>query len=364
MATATNIQATTSTIQTVPNVSASLVVLPCDNVEAKWKTVARRLPEVVIATNERLPYLLEIRQAISKGQPDLALADLQLACHLAEYLADGILLNQLIEKCLDVTHYDNKDYLALKIKFSLSLAKMGMFERALSVLELELLAHPFDNNLLYAASVIQTQWQETPYTLADCRSDKLMLLPLTQDYLNDFCWQYTDSISDLCNLPKFTSNDEWLNWLTNDNRPKEQKLFAVLHKDWGFIGSVSIEVFQGIGFFYYWLGTDFQRLGYGPEAVNILLHLAEKHITMDCCYAKVYQHNQASHKAMAKLGFNALTMKAKPPCDNEIFYYKGPEKSHWNNYQELEWLLKMQYSTAELEGPEGCLYTLNKGGFG
>ena len=326
--------------------------------EPRWEKEVAQLPELAIDASHRLHYLLDIRHALSIESAPLSQVELQLASTLTEYLADDPLLNQLLEQRLVMISRDDKNYLPLKIQQAQCLAKMGLLEQAYSLLELELIANPFDNNLLRAISDIQQLWQAIPYALIDCRSEKLMLVPLTQDYLNDFCWLYEDSsIRELCNLPDFTSDEEWLSWLNKCNRSVEQQLFAVLHKDWGFIGSVSIEIYHGVGFFYYWLGGHFQGLGYGPQAVDILLNLAEKYLSMDCCYAKVYQHNQRSHKAMAKLGFSPLTIKAKSPYDNESFYYSGPKKSNWDNYRELEWLLQVQDSMTELAGPEGCLYT-------
>ena len=77
---------------------------------------------------------------------------------------------------------------------------------------------------------------------------------------------------------------------------------------------------------------------------------------MDCCYAKVYQDNTPSQKAMAKIGFSELTIKAQPPYDNEIYYYRGPKRSRWESYCELDWLIKMQCSDEMLIVPEACIY--------
>jgi len=350
--------------------------------QVNWKVAAKKLPNLFIPSNERLAYLSAIKQLLRGNAsevgseiassitrtnanltPNLAVKieqELALACELTEHLADGILLIQLLEQRLTINGSDTEQYLSLNIKLAQNLAHMGMFERASTIVELALLAHPFDHKLLITANDIQAQWRAIPYDLADCRSHELMLIPLTSQYMSDYYWQYSDpSIQALCNLPHFTTGDEWLHWLAQNNNMPEQRVFAVLHKDWGFIGSVSIEVFQGVGFFYYWLGTDFQGQGFGPQAVNLLLALAQKYFTMDCCYAKVYQHNQPSHKAMLKLGFSALIATTKAPYDNEIFYYAGPKQTNWDNYRELEWLLKMQCSMAELEGPKECLYVGN-----
>ncbi|ASA57323.1 GNAT family N-acetyltransferase [Vibrio gazogenes] len=168
---------------------------------------------------------------------------------------------------------------------------------------------------------------------------ELTLTLLEPHHIDSYRWAYTKqrdankSVATLCNLPKFHNDDEWRNWLHTCRRYPNHYLYAVIHQEWGFIGSVCLEVFNGTGFFYYWLGEDFQGYGFGPQAVTILLKMGEQQKGMRCCYAKVYDHNLPSQKALTKIGFTALPIQVSSADNNEKWYYFGPDKTErqWRN---------------------------------
>ncbi|WDE01675.1 GNAT family N-acetyltransferase [Thalassomonas actiniarum] len=326
-----------------------------------WLQAADMLAHNQVGAGQRLELMLQMRQALAPESPALSQAQLLLASDLAGYLSDWPLLASICGKLLEINQGGSKTNLnpsgtetlninELCIKQSYCLEQMGLYSEALAVLENQLLARPFDPELITNYEYCKSQRQQLPFALTDLQDDPLMLLPLSEQHLENFSWQYADSrIRKLCNLPKFTSNEQWLQWLNSCRQERGLYLFAVMHIEWGFIGSVSLEVYQGVGFFYYWLGADFQGQGYGPKAVARLLALAQRYFAQDCCYAKVYHHNVPSQKAMAKLGFTPLNFEIKPPFANETFYYLGPEKSQWDLYRELNWLLQAQDSELELE---------------
>ncbi|NEO24711.1 GNAT family N-acetyltransferase [Moorena sp. SIO4A5] len=158
------------------------------------------------------------------------------------------------------------------------------------------------------------------------RSDQLLLTPLQTYHEEDFLWQYADpNIAELCNLPDFDDEEDWQEWLKTNQTKSTKYQFAVNHKYWGFIGSVGLEISQRIGFFFYWLGTDFQGNGYGSQAVRIMLDWASRYLGLRCCYAKAYKHNIPSKKAMEKIGFRPLPFKTTIPeredYEEELFYW-------------------------------------------
>lgn len=158
--------------------------------------------------------------------------------------------------------------------------------------------------------------------------DGLRLEPLGHQHLADFAWQYHDpEIAELCCLPRFADDAQWHAWLERCWRYGDQRLYAVLHPEWGFIGSVSlIECAVGnarVGFFYYWLGADFQGCGLGPRAVRLLLAHARDARGLRSCHAKVFDDNRRSRRALEKLGFRALPVRGIPPFDGETFYRLG-----------------------------------------
>jgi len=161
--------------------------------------------------------------------------------------------------------------------------------------------------------------------------DGLRLEPLGHQHQADFAWQYHDpQIAALCCLPHFADDAQWHAWLDRCWRYGDQRLYAVLHPEWGFVGSVSlIECVVGharVGFFYYWFGPDFQGCGLGPRAVRLLLAHARDTRGLHSCHAKVFDGNRRSRRALEKLGFRALPVRGIPPFDGETFYRLGLDR--------------------------------------
>lgn len=175
---------------------------------------------------------------------------------------------------------------------------------------------------------------------SDWNDAELALEPLAHHHLPDFAWQYHDpDIAERCALPHFEDDVHWHRWLDVLHADANQRVFAVLHREWGFIGCVSLILHDGVGFFYYWLGPDFQGHGFGPRAVALLLAMARRDYGMRCCYAKVYDTNAASRRALEKLGFEALGICGAAPDQNQMFYRCGERQPGTTVVEELHLLL-------------------------
>lgn len=152
-------------------------------------------------------------------------------------------------------------------------------------------------------------------------SQPLSLCPLTSSHQLDFQWQYFDrNIAELCCLPHLTNEADWQRWLQEQHRIGGRTTWGIFHHTLGFIGVVSLTLLNGIGFFYYWLGKDFQQRGLGPKAVTQLLQYASDHWGLQRCYAKVFQHNMPSIQALEKMQFQRLSLTAGRPYDDELYY--------------------------------------------
>ena len=171
--------------------------------------------------------------------------------------------------------------------------------------------------------------------------DTLTLEPLGHHHAEDFAWQYFDpEIARRCCLPTFVDHAQWHRWLDQCWRYGDQRLYAVIHPEWGFVGSVSLIVRGDTGFFYYWLGRDFQGYGLGPAAAALLLDDAHARLDMRTCYAKVFEDNAASRRALEKLGFQALDFRPAPPHADEMFYRLGGAQSREDSVEELRTLFE------------------------
>jgi RimJ/RimL family protein N-acetyltransferase len=170
--------------------------------------------------------------------------------------------------------------------------------------------------------------------------DELRLEPLGHHHMPDFAWQYYDpAIAELCCLPSFGTADEWHRWLNGVYAHDDERIFAVIHRVWGFVGCVSLVLHGDIGFFSYWIGRDFQGYGFGPSAASLLLTAAHQHAGMRCCYTKVYDYNTPSRKGLEKIGFEYLGICAVAPNDNQLFYRLGEKDARASTVAELHALM-------------------------
>lgn len=168
------------------------------------------------------------------------------------------------------------------------------------------------------------QWR-TQQCVVVSPDQQLQLEPLAPHHCEDFLWQFAEpAIAQLCDLPAFREPEPWLEWLDQCYSVGDELLLAIIHPQWGFIGSVSLVIRDGLGFFYYWLGADFQGQRLGPQAVELLLQHASAHYGLHTCYAKAFYYNQPSIRAMARLGFDELALQVAEPYQDERLFRRGP----------------------------------------
>jgi len=169
---------------------------------------------------------------------------------------------------------------------------------------------------------------------------ELALEPLAHHHERDFAWQYHDpAIASLCCLPVFIDALDWHHWLADTWRDGHRLPYAVLHREWGFIGCVSLALHRDLGFFYYWLGRDFQGHGVGPRAGQLLLAMGERAFGLRCCYAKAFDYNLRSRRGLEKMGFVDLGMRGAGDDRNQVFYRRGPAQGRARTVDELHRLL-------------------------
>jgi RimJ/RimL family protein N-acetyltransferase len=213
------------------------------------------------------------------------------------------------------------------LQLSVAYWQMGMLTEAEQFLQSSQPLLSEDNPLRDFHHQITQDIDQLPVEHQQICDGDISLSPLEEQHISSFSWVYHDpKIAQLCHLPTFEDDQKWFNWLVGNQSDLNKVLFAVNHRQWGFIGSVFLAVHQGVGFFYYWLGQDFQGQGFGPQAVNLLLQLGKAHMGMTCCYAKAYKENISSHHAMKKIGFEPLPFTVAEPNENEMYFYYGADK--------------------------------------
>jgi RimJ/RimL family protein N-acetyltransferase len=321
-----------------------------------WQEQLARLVESYIDPKDRLYWMLSMRDwlqanlqcvdnasgqstvqySMAETDDDTLESNLRLMCELAYKLCDWVViikvheyLDKLPEETTSVmANGDVEQQLIIQyLQLAVAYWQMGQLDNAEAFLRQKLQQLPPGTPLTDFYQHIQHDIARMVFESEIRQEDDLLLMPLEEQHLSGFSLVYDDpQIAKLCNLPDFSDDEQWFNWLDIDQNNAHKHVFAVIHKQWGLIGSVSIEVHDGVGFFYYWLGQDFQGGGLGPKAVLMLLQLAECHMGMKCCYAKAFEHNLPSQKAMAKMGFQILPFKVVADGDNQVYFYRGTDR--------------------------------------
>jgi len=236
------------------------------------------------------------------------------------------------------------------ITLSFAYWKSGQHHLAFQLLQHHMLTDANDENLFQFYSSLQQLEQGRSRFSRPQLSGLLSLEPLSFHHQQEFYWQYFDpKIAELCCLPNFIDANDWQQWLSGQQQLGDQLDFAIMHQQWGFIGVVSLIMHRGNGFFYFWLGQDFQHKGLGSQAVELLLELGKEQYALKACFAKVFKHNTASQKAMQKVGFQCLPFAATEP--SELFFYRGQEQSTESLYLQLEQILLDMNSETQLAPP-------------
>ncbi|BFT29947.1 hypothetical protein D210916BOD24_11230 [Alteromonas sp. D210916BOD_24] len=285
-----------------------------------------------ITPSSRLELMLDLRSTIKDKASTLTKTQKQQLAELVKYICDWPLL-------IDLSKRGFVNPTCHEVVFPY--IQLGDFKKGLSTLNNWIIELPADKKLLAQQTYLKSKLTEKDYKEVLVKTGKIHITPLEYHHVSDFIWQFADpAIAELCSMPKFESAEHWINWLYECKRDNHQHLYAIVHEEWGFIGSVCLLLHNKLGFFYYWLGKDFQGQGLGPRAVRILLDIGYKKLGMESCFTKIFDHNTSSHKAITKLDFDKLPFTAIAPSENEIFYYQGKETHSETLYQQLFWLLE------------------------
>jgi len=196
----------------------------------------------------------------------------------------------------------------------------GDLERALERLSGQADADDFAMLLHTEFAARAGHWQTLDWYHATCARDgDLALEPLGTEHTDAFFEQYRDpQIGILTGLPDFESPDAVRAWIISRGNDAGRASYAVMHAHTGFVGVVSLHACEGSGYFYFWIGCDYQGHGYGRRAGR-LLQLQAAASSVPYLFTSVYMDNQRSMDALESLGFRRMNTRAKPPDDELIF---------------------------------------------
>jgi RimJ/RimL family protein N-acetyltransferase len=268
---------------------------------------------------ERLDWLQTLR-ALADDVRDFVPVDVEPLIALAAAWADWPLVRRLALRLGDAHALS----VAVETALLQALHRVGATTEAIARCRSRMLSHPFESAVagMHAHLLAWQRFVEAVGGGID--GEDIRLEPLGHHHLQDFALQYADpQIAALCCLPAFRDDRRWHAWLDGCWRCGDEWLYAVIHREWGFVGSVSLCRHRDLGFFYYWIGRDFRGARIGPAAVRLLLQDACDRLGLRACYAKVFADNFPSRRALGRLGFAPLDVRAAPPDEREMFYRWG-----------------------------------------
>jgi RimJ/RimL family protein N-acetyltransferase len=188
------------------------------------------------------------------------------------------------------------------------------------------------------------RWQERGWTLAESGTPATLALePLDECHGEDFALQYRDpNIGIMTRLPELKAGDEFQKWLADELQESGRFTYAVMHRYWGFVGVANLSQVGDSGYFYFWIGADFQNLGMGQIAAQLLFVNAQS-LGTRTLFTSAFRDNHRSQYALEKVGFEKLAIRAQEPDDDLIFYgiaLSGEEARKDLNLEKLQEVLQ------------------------
>jgi RimJ/RimL family protein N-acetyltransferase len=198
-------------------------------------------------------------------------------------------------------------------------AATGRHADAQAALERALALAPDDTHCLalqaqLAAAAPGPAWRQPPGSDAE-----LILEPLQAHHAAALLRQYRDpQIAVMTSLPAIETQQQARDWIACENGDPGKLNCAVMHACWGLVGVASLHCSGDAGYFYFWIGCDFQGRGYGPAAAALLWPQVAR-CGVRCVYTSAFADNARSLRALGLAGFAPLAASALAPDDELVF---------------------------------------------
>lgn len=148
----------------------------------------------------------------------------------------------------------------------------------------------------------------------------LTLEPLDDSHAEAYLRQYRDpQIAIMTGLPALNTLEEVRAWIQSQPEEPGRVNFAVMHADWGFVGFINLAVSAHAAFFCFWTGVDFQGAGFATAAGRLACTYAAQ-LGVPVMLTSAYKDNHRSIRALNRIGFIPLSIRALPPDHDRIFF--------------------------------------------
>jgi RimJ/RimL family protein N-acetyltransferase len=126
----------------------------------------------------------------------------------------------------------------------------------------------------------------------------------------------------LAGLPPLRSVAAARRWIASQEAVLGKITLAVVEAEHGLVGSVALRQAGSAALFYYWIGRDFQRRGYGAFALRLLCDFAgSRGVTH--LFSAVYRKNARSRRALEANGFRPLASSVRPVATDAVLYQRA-----------------------------------------
>lgn len=195
-------------------------------------------------------------------------------------------------------------------------AGLSLVQRALALDPDHALSNEILRRLRARAAARDHQW------LAELRHPDLPLVlePLDDSHAEALSHQYRDpQIAVMTGLPAMSTPEEVRTWMFDQQSEAGRVNYAVMHADLGFVGFINLAVSGASAFFCFWTGVDFQGMGFASAAGRLACrHAAE--VGVPVMLTSAYKDNHRSIRALKRLGFTELAIRACAPDQDRIFF--------------------------------------------
>jgi RimJ/RimL family protein N-acetyltransferase len=201
------------------------------------------------------------------------------------------------------------------------LEQLGRLDAALAACDRALSRDAADEDALRTRERVSARLaaMAAPWRIQYERADTpLMLDPLHAGHAPMLLRQMRDpSIPTMTALPELAQGDDGRAWIQTrlDDGPAS---YAIVHRHLGLVGYLDLRLWKSTAFVCYWIGADFQGLGFCAPALALGCELALRN-GIDLLLSSAYDDNVRSLRVLRKHGFQPLRVRAVAPDTDRTF---------------------------------------------
>jgi RimJ/RimL family protein N-acetyltransferase len=201
------------------------------------------------------------------------------------------------------------------------LEQLGRLQPALTACDSALLREPGHKDALATRQRVTSRMaaMATPWQIQHKPAESaLMLDPLHADHAPLLVRQMRDpSIPIMTALPMLTEGDDGRAWIRTRHEEGPGS-YAIVHRQFGFVGFLQLRLWKSTAFVCYWIGVDYQGLGFCGPALALGCDLAAGN-GIELLLSCAYDDNDRSIRVLRNGGFITMNVRAQAPDNTRTF---------------------------------------------